>query len=40
MQQAFTKAYEELKKDGIELINAGVDSKLEVIPKKEINENF
>jgi len=39
MQQAFTKAYEELKKDGIELINAGVDSKLEVIPKKEIKIN-
>jgi hypothetical protein len=36
MQQAFTKAYEELKKEGIELINAGVDSRLEVVPKGKI----
>lgn len=36
MQEAFTKAYEELKKEAIELINAGVDSKLEVVPKKDI----
>ncbi len=33
MQQAFTKAYKELKKEGIELINAGVDSKLKVVPR-------
>jgi hypothetical protein len=36
MQQAFTKAYKELKKEGIELINAGVDSKLKIVPKNEI----
>ncbi len=38
MQQAFTKAYEELKKEGIELINAGVDSKLLVVPRGEIKK--
>ncbi len=38
MQQAFTKAYYELKKEGVELINGGVDSKLEVVPKKSIKK--
>lgn len=37
MQQAFTKAYYELKKEGVELINAGVDSKLKVIPKSKVS---
>ena len=37
MQRAFTKAYYELKKEGIELINAGVDSNLKVVPKGKIN---
>jgi len=36
MQEAFTKAYEELKKDGVELINAGADSKLKIVPKRGI----
>ena len=40
MQQAFTKAYYELKKEGIELINGGVDSKLKVVPKNKIKSRF
>lgn len=36
MQKAFTKAYFELKKQGIDLINAGLESKLKVVPKKKI----
>jgi hypothetical protein len=38
MQKAFTKAYYELKKEGIELINAGIDSKLKVVPKSSIRK--
>ncbi len=34
MQQAFTRAYEELGSRGVKLINIGIDSKLDVIPKK------
>lgn len=36
MQNAFNKAFYKLSKEGVELINAGVDSKLKNIPKKEI----
>jgi len=36
MQHCFTKAYKELDKKGIKLINAGVDSKLKIIPKESI----
>lgn len=36
MQQSFTKAYDELQKEGVELINAGVDSKLKVVPRKKL----
>jgi len=35
MQESFTKAYLELKNEGVSLINIGVDSKLKIIPKKE-----
>lgn len=39
MQQAFTKAYLELRKEGVRLINAGLASKLKVLPKESISEN-
>ncbi|WP_119342988.1 6-hydroxymethylpterin diphosphokinase MptE-like protein [Facilibium subflavum] len=36
MQQSFTKAYHELKKRNVKLVNAGVDSQLKVIPKGKV----
>lgn len=33
MQKSFTKAHKELKKQGVDLLNAGVNSKLRHIPK-------
>lgn len=35
LQKSFAKAYHELRKEGVELINIGIDSKLEVVPKRE-----
>lgn len=40
MQTAFTKAFVSCQKLGIELINLGVDSKLEDIPKSSFTEVF
>lgn len=37
MQRAFTKAYEELLKRDVKLLNAGVDSKLEIVPRITLN---
>lgn len=36
MQKSFTKAFKELKKEKIDLINAGVNSKLQEIPKTRL----
>jgi hypothetical protein len=36
MQSSFTKAYLELRVQGVELVNAGLNSKLKTIPKKSI----
>lgn len=37
MQQCFTKAFFELEKKNIDLFNAGIDSKLKVIPKVSLD---
>ena len=33
MQQSLIKAYKELNKNKVQLLNVGVDSQLEIVPK-------
>lgn len=40
MQRAFTRAYEELRAEGVQLINVGVNSRLQVIPKENFSTIF